>query len=408
MVTRDEQHSTRGRMRLLFEMMRGDTITDGWRSQDVHDALDLCLACKGCKSDCPVTVDMATYKAEFLAHHYEGRLRPRSHYSLGSLPLVVRLAATAPKLANVAAHARTVARLAGIDPQRELPSFADVPFTTAWRHRRHQPGPGQGGEVLLWPDTFTNYFAPHIAVGAVIAAEAAGFTVRTPDRSVCCGLTWISTGQLGIARRVLGHSLRVLAPYLERGTPILGLEPSCTSVLRSEAVDLLPDPQLKDLARRAADQTVTFAELLDRHAPDFAPQLAAGHPKAIVQTHCHQHATLGVQADEKLMRRIGLEPEFLTSGCCGLAGDFGLTPDHREVSLACAERALYPAVRAADEHTLVLADGLSCRLQIASDHSGRRGVHLAEVVAAAVRRTPVANRPERVIAPVEPEPALVR
>jgi FAD/FMN-containing dehydrogenase/Fe-S oxidoreductase len=414
MVTRDEQHSTRGRMRLLFEMMRGQTITDGWRSQDVHDALDLCLACKGCKSDCPVTVDMATYKAEFLAHHYERRIRPRSHYSLGWLPLWARLASLAPGLANASVHApataRMAARIAGIDPDRELPSFAPVPFTTAFRHRRHQPGAGERGEVLLWPDTFTNYFAPHIATSAVIALEAAGFTVRTPDRPVCCGLTWISTGQLGIARRVLGHSLRVLAPYLERGTPVLGLEPSCTSVLRSDAVDLLPEAVLKELARRAAEQTVTFAELLDRRAPEFAPRLAGGgrHPKAIVQTHCHQHATLGMQADERLMRRIGLDPEFLSSGCCGLAGDFGLTSDHREVSLGCAERALYPAIRAADVRTLVLADGFSCRLQIASDYSGRRGVHLAEVVAAAVRGQPVDNRPEHVIAPIEREPALAR
>ena len=407
MVTRDEQHSTRGRMRLLFEMMRGQTITDGWRSRDVHDALDLCLACKGCKSDCPVSVDMATYKAEFLSHHYQGRLRPRSHYSLGWLPLWARLAATAPSLANAATHTRALsgiaARLAGVDPERDLPRFAPVRFTTAFKHRRHAPRTSQRGTVVLWPDTFTNHFVPHIAASAVVALEAAGFSVEIPRRSVCCGLTWISTGQLTIAAHVLGRSLRALRPYLDRDLPIVGLEPSCTSVLRSDAVDLCGhDPELKDLAHRAAEATVTFAELLDRHAPDFAPPLSspgADATRAIVQTHCHQHATLGFSADQNLMRRIGLDAEVLTSGCCGLAGDFGMTPEHREVSLACAERALFPAIRAADDDTLILADGFSCRLQIASDHSGRRGVHLAEAVAAAVRGAGLKPRPERTVAP---------
>ena len=202
MVTREEQHSTRGRMRLLFEMMRGETIIDGWRSDEVHDALDLCLACKGCKSDCPVSVDMATYKAEFLAHHYQRRLRPRSHYSLGWLPLWARLASLAPGLANAATGLPALSRLAGVDPKRDMPRFAPVRFTTAFRHRR-RPRAGHRGTVVLWPDTFTNHFAPHIAASAVIALEAAGFTVEVPRRPVCCGLTWISTGQLGIAKRVL-------------------------------------------------------------------------------------------------------------------------------------------------------------------------------------------------------------
>jgi Fe-S oxidoreductase len=233
----------------------------------------------------------------------------------------------------------------------------------------------------------------------VVALEAAGFTVEVPRRSVCCGLTWISTGQLGVAERVLGRGLRTLKPYLDRGLPVVGLEPSCTSVLRSDAHELLADdPELKELAHRTADATVTFAELLDREAADFAPPLPGGG-RAIVQTHCHQHATLGFDADQKLMRRIGLEPDVLDSGCCGLAGDFGLTPDHRDVSLACAERALFPAVRSAGDDTVILADGFSCRYQIASDHSGRRGVHLAEVVAAAVRGARIGPRPEATVAP---------
>jgi Fe-S oxidoreductase len=403
MVTREEKHSTRGRMRLLFEMARGETIVDGWRSTEVHEALDLCLGCKGCRSDCPVTVDMATYKSEFLSHHYEGRLRPRYHYSLGWLPAFARLVGPAPWAANALIHApglrRVGAALAGIDPRRDLPRFAPRPFTAAYR-RRGPRGPGSRGPVLLWPDTFTNAFEPRIPAAAVTVLEAAGYRVLIPPRTVCCGLTWISTGQLDMAARVLRRSLRVLSPLLREGMPVVGLEPSCTSVLREDAVNLVGSTEPD--AQRLRQQTRTLAELLDADAPDFAPQLStvdgagpdgAGPDgagpngvgrEAIVQTHCHQHATLGDAADRRVMERIGLRARVLDSGCCGLAGDFGLTSDHREVSLACAERVLLPAVRAADPSTVVLADGFSCRTQINDAGTGRRPWHLAEVLAAAV------------------------
>jgi FAD/FMN-containing dehydrogenase/Fe-S oxidoreductase len=408
LVTREEEHSTRGRMRLLFEMARGETITDGWRSTEVHDALDLCLACKGCKSDCPVSVDMATYKAEFLAHHYQGRLRPRAHYSLGWLPLAARLAAPAPWAANALTHApglgKLAKRLAGVDPQRDVPRFAPRRFTDAYR-RRGPRGSGERGSVVLWPDTFTNSFTPRVAAAAVTALEAAGYRVVLPDGPVCCGLTWISTGQLGIARRVLTRSLRTLAPLLRAGLPVVGLEPSCTSVLRSDAADLLAadpvdpssavgrpgggpavDAQLRSDVRRLREQTRTFAELLNQ-TPDFAPRLAGRPVKALVQTHCHQHAVLGDAADRELMGRIGLDAEVLDSGCCGLAGDFGMTPEHRDVSLACAERVLLPRVRSREEGTLVLADGFSCRTQLADQEPAAQPVHLAELVARAVAQS---------------------
>ncbi len=395
MVTREEIHSTRGRARLLFEMLQGDVVTDGWRSEAVHEALDLCLACKGCKSDCPVNVDMATYKAEFLSHHYAGRVRPRVHYSLGWLPLWARLAAPAPFVANALTQTPGVRRvakaLAGVDQERDVPRFAPRRFTDAYR-RRGSRGSGARGTVLLWPDTFTNSLDPHIPVSAVTVLEAAGFRVVTPPRTVCCGLTWISTGQLATAKRVLRRSLRAIAPYLRAGLPVVGLEPSCTSVLRSDATDLLG----ADLdAQRLKAQTVTLAELLNDRAPDFAPQLSTvdgGRPKAIVQTHCHQHAVLGFEPDEQTMRRFGLDATVLDSGCCGLAGDFGMTREHRDVSLACAERVLLPEVRAADPDTLVLADGFSCRTQIAGARTGRRARHLAEVLAAAVRGQAVGSR----------------
>ncbi|HEY9481759.1 MAG TPA: FAD-linked oxidase C-terminal domain-containing protein [Micromonosporaceae bacterium] len=415
MVTRDEQHSTRGRMRLLFEMARGETITEGWRSPDVADALDLCLACKGCKSDCPVSVDMATYKSEFLSHHFAGRFRPRSHYSLGWLPLWARLAAPVPWLANAVTHTPGVARVAkavaGVDRQRDVPRFAARSFTR-WFRRKHKPvaSGGDRGTVVLWPDTFTNHLSPQVARSATEALEAAGFRVEIPARAVCCGLTWISTGQLDVAKRVLARTLRTLEPYLAAGTPIVGLEPSCTSVLRTDAARLLAgggagkpaDEPLVALAERLGELTVTFAELLDRDAHDFAPAIRTPDdraPKAIVQTHCHQHAILGVDADKAVMARLGLDVEMLDSGCCGLAGDFGMTPEHRDVSLGAAERVLFPAVRNADPATVVIADGFSCRTQIGASGSGRRGVHLAEVVAAAVRGDRMTARPESTVSP---------
>ena len=401
MVTREEKHSTRGRMRLLFEMMRGETITDGWQSEEVAEALDLCLACKGCKSDCPVSVDMATYKSEFLSHHFDGRRRPMSHYSLGWLPLWARLATVAPWLRQRShPHAGSVARSprwrrAWMCSGTCRASRALVSLR-AFR-RRKVVGTRTGtdrGDVLLWPDTFTNNFSTEIAISAVVALEAAGFTVHVPQRTVCCGLTWISTGQLDVARSVLCRSLDVIAPYLEAGMAVVGLEPSCTSVLRADAQNLLrgggdaapADRRYLDLVDRLQRQTVTFAELLDDRAPDFAPRFNdsgdAGTP-AIVQRHCHHHAVLGNRADEHVMKRIGLDAKDLDSGCCGLAGDFGMTPEHRDVSMACAERALFPALDDLKPGTLLLADGFSCRVQVAAHPSKPRAYHLAEVVAMA-------------------------
>jgi FAD/FMN-containing dehydrogenase/Fe-S oxidoreductase len=403
-VTREEQHSTRGRARLLFEMLRGDTIT-GWRDESVADALDLCLACKGCRRDCPMHVDMATYKAEFLAHHYAGRIRPAAHYSLGWLPAAARAAALAPGLANAATHApllgTLVKRLGGIDPHRDVPRFARADFKR-WFHARTPGGTGERGTVLLWPDTFTTYLSPGIAAAAVGALEQLGFRVDMPKQQVCCGLTWISTGQLGIARIVLRRTVRVLAPWLHAGTPIIGLEPSCTAVFRGDALDLLGHDE--DVLR-LRKQTRTLAELLVDDHDITPPPLRAvdgGRPHAISQTHCHHHAVLGHDADQELMRRAGLDTETLASGCCGLAGDFGMTPDHRGVSLAVGEQVLLPAVRAAADTTLVLADGFSCRTQIQEAGTARQPVHLAEVVNAALRGVTIDRVPERVVS-VRPE-----
>ncbi|MFG2638002.1 FAD-binding and (Fe-S)-binding domain-containing protein [Streptomyces sp. NPDC048362] len=398
-ATMEEEHSTRGRARLLFEMLDGhadSAVKDGWRSTEVHDALDLCLACKGCKSDCPTGVDMATLKAEFLSHHYEGRLRPAAHYSMGWLPVWARLSRLAPGLLNSALHAPGLARagkrLAGVAEARSAPVFAEQSFLQWWKARDvDEPDPADPHTVVLWPDTFSTYFHPSIAVSAVRVLEDAGFRVAVPTEPVCCGLTWISTGQLPLAQKVLRRTLDVLRPYLEAGTPIIGLEPSCTAVFRSDAPELMPADQ--DV-QRLAGQVRTFAEHLVHHAPEGwqPPRLAR---QATVQTHCHQHAVMKFDADRELMRRAHLDAEVLDEGCCGLAGNFGFERGHHEVSMAVAEQGVLPAVRGAAPDSLVLADGFSCRTQIEQGGTGRRALHLAEVLALGLDGTLPAEHPER-------------
>ena len=383
-ATREEEHSTRGRARLLFEMLRGEVIEDGWRSQAVRDSLDLCLACKGCKSDCPVNVDMATYKAEFLSHHYAGRIRPPSHYSMGWIPLWARLAATAPGLVNAVTHApglsELVRRLGGIAAERPLPVFAPQRFTDWFGHRGPR-GTGERGDVVLWPDTFVNNLHPAVGQAAVEVLEAAGFRVHVPQQTVCCGLTWISTGQLDVARRVAQRTLRVLRGPLRRGVPIVGLEPSCTAVFRSDLPEMMPHDQ--DV-HRLQNLTHTLAELLNDRAADWStPRLDA---PAVVQPHCHQHAVLGTDPDAELMRRFGLDAQLLDVGCCGLAGNFGFERGHFSVSMRSAELGLLPAVRQADPRAFVLADGFSCRTQIEHAGTSRQAVHLAEALALAIRQ----------------------
>jgi FAD/FMN-containing dehydrogenase/Fe-S oxidoreductase len=394
MATREEEHSTRGRSRLLFEMLAGHAdspVTAGWRSPEVADALDLCLACKGCKRDCPTGVDMATMKAEFLAHHYEGRLRPRAHYSMGWLPAVAQVAARAPRVVNALTQApglrRAVTAAGGIDRRRRVPLFAGQTFQS-WAAGR-DPGPGgQRGEVVLWPDTFTNHLTPAVGQAAVEVLEAAGFRVIVPRQPLCCGLTWISTGQLAVARRVLRRTVAALAPYLRRGALVVGLEPSCTAVFRSDARELMPGD--RDI-QRLREQTVTLAELLVRHADGWQPPRVGG--QAIAQTHCHQHAVMGYDPDQELLRAAGVDVDVLDAGCCGLAGNFGFEAGHYDVSMACGERVLLPAARQAPADALVLADGFSCRTQIEQGGTGRTPAHLAEVLAAGLRGEPV--RPSR-------------
>jgi FAD/FMN-containing dehydrogenase/Fe-S oxidoreductase len=363
-VTREEKHSTRGRAHLLGEMLAGDLVTGGWRSAAVDEALDLCLACKACASDCPVNVDMASYKAEFLHQRYRWRLRPRWHYALGGLPLAARVAELAPTLANRVAP--LLARLGGISTARPLPRFA------GYRPIAPPGGTGARGAVLLWPDCFTRSFDPAVVGAAARVLTAAGFAVRVPRDMVCCGLTWFTTGQFGVARLVLRRTLRLLRLPLGAGVPVVGLEPSCVAMLRSDLRELLPDdPAAAVLAGRVR----TLAEILREHAPDWQPPERA--VDAVQQVHCHQHAVLGHDADDGLLRAAGVRVRRAT-GCCGLAGSFGYQRGHEDLSGALAERSLAPAIRSMPE-ALVLADGFSCRLQVAQT-TGRQALHLAELL----------------------------
>jgi Fe-S oxidoreductase len=373
-ATREEKHSTRGRAHLLFEMLRGETIQTGWRSDEVKEALDLCLACKGCRSDCPVGVDMASYKAEFLAHHYAGRLRPRTAYSMGNIASWARAGSRWPALPNALLRAPGLGTLSkavgGIARARELPRFA-----RSFR-RSFRPRSGSGRPALLWVDTFNDAFHPELLEAAVGLLEAAGFSVRIPSGWLCCGRPLYDFGWLERARRRLERVLGALAPEIEAGTPLVGLEPSCVAVFRDELSNLLGGDEH---AHRLAAQSFTLAELLQR-AGFEPPQSLSG--EALVQTHCHQHAVLGFAPDAALLRATGLDVRVLDAGCCGMAGSFGFAAGRsHELSCTIGESALLPALRQASGAMLV-ADGFSCREQIRQG-TGRRALHLVEVLQAA-------------------------
>ena len=411
LATRDEKDSTRGRARVLQELVNGSLVSSAWQSPEVTEALDLCLSCKGCSTDCPAGVDMATYKAEATYQRYRGKLRPAAHYSLGWLP---RWAALTTRWPGVAAAANgslrfpplaaAVKRLGGIDQRRDLPRFARRSFRR-WFAERAGSGALAGDPtsartpVLLWVDTFTNAFAPQVGQAAVAVLEAAGYEVRITGRNVCCGLTWISTGQLDGARRQLRRTLRELGPALDAGIPVVGLEPSCTAALRGDAAELLPGDAR---AEALATSVKTLAELLRATDGWTPPDLS--DVTGVAQPHCHQHAVLGWHADAAILADGGATVQTV-GGCCGLAGNFGVERGHYDVSVAVAETALLPAVRhaqraaakaeaeagagagageEAEAAVTVLADGFSCRTQL-EQLADTRGTHLAELLAARLR-----------------------
>ncbi|WP_149179718.1 FAD-binding and (Fe-S)-binding domain-containing protein [Streptomyces sp. TRM49041] len=379
-VTREEKHTTRGRARLLDEMLRGEVITDGWQSQEVAEALDLCLACKGCTNDCPVNVDMPTYKAEFLHHHYRSlrRRRPRHAYAFGFVDRAARAASLVPELANLATHTPGAALLAklvaGVDRHRTLPRFAPMTLQR-WFARRGGTANPYGRPVVLFPDTFNNHFHTQVGVACVEAVEAAGWQVVMPQGHVCCGRPLYDYGFLDAAEHYLRRVLDVLRPHLRAGTPVVGMEPSCLAVFKDELGRLLPHD---DDAARLTRGAFHFAEFFD--AFDIRPPRLDAGGTALLWGHCHHRATGGTGPDRRLLERMGLEVADLKGGCCGLAGSWGYEPGKYGISMDCGEQALLPAVRGADPGTLVVADGFSCKTQIEHAGTGRYALHVAEVM----------------------------
>ncbi len=394
-VTFEEMHSTRGRAHLLWEMLNGELRDQGWKAEPVKEALDLCLACKGCKGECPVNVDMATYKAEFLSHYYEGRLRPRHAYSMGLIYWWARLASYVPNLVNLVTHAPGLSALAkwagGIARERTVPAFAAETFKD-WFFRREPRNEGRP-PVLLWADTFNNYFNPEVLKAGVEVLEAAGFRVLVPRMSLCCGRPLYDFGMLDTAEALLRQILDNLRPQIRAGIPVVGFEPSCVAVFRDELTNLFPNDED---AKKLHSHAYMLGDFLHEHAKDFRPPQL--HRKAVVHGHCHHRSVMGMGGETEMLKSVGLDFEVLKDTCCGMAGSFGFEAEHYEVSQAIGEQGTLPAVRQAGDDTLIITDGFSCRQQIERG-ADRKPLHVAQVLQMAL------HHGER---PAEPEERRVR
>ena len=379
-VTREEKHSTRGRARLFGELFRGETLKDLWSNEEVKEALELCLSCKSCKSECPVQVDMATYKAEFLSHYYETHPRPPQARSMGMIHRWARLAAHAPGLVNLVNRMPVLSTLgkrwAGVADARSMPQFAAQTFTS-WFARRSKPE-GGSRRVLLWPDTFNNHFHPESLVAATHVLEAAGYRVDLPKQALCCGRPLYDFGMLDVAKQQLLEIYAGLSSEIDEGTPIVGLEPACVSVFKDESPNLFPDDPR---AAKLAKQMVYFSDFL-KSAEALRPRDA--NLRALVHGHCHHKALIGMGGEMALLKRVGIDAKAIDSGCCGMAGSFGFRPETYDLSVKAAELKLLPAVRAAADDEVIIASGYSCREQI-DQLSPRKAVHVAEAVARALR-----------------------
>ncbi|MFL5629489.1 MAG: FAD-binding and (Fe-S)-binding domain-containing protein [Ktedonobacteraceae bacterium] len=380
-ATREEADTTRGRAHLLFEMLQGNPLKDWWSDEHVKEALDLCLACKGCKGDCPVNVDIATYKAEFLSHYYAGKPCPITGYSMGLIYWWSRIAVHIPGVVNFFTQTPVLSNIAkvmaGVAPQRGMPAFAPQTFKQWFRERGIRNADCR--QVILWPDTFNNHFHPETAQAGVEVLEAAGYQVIVPEQSLCCGRPLYDYGFLDLAEKLLRQILNTLHPQIEAGIPVVGLEPSCAAVFRDELKNLFPHDED---AKRLASQTFLLSEFLEKKATQY--QLPKLRGKAVVHGHCHHKAIMKMNDEQSVLTKLGLDFEVLDSGCCGMAGAFGFEKDHYDVSIKIGERVLLPAVRRADKNTLIIADGFSCREQIAQA-TDRRALHLAQVIQMAMR-----------------------
>jgi len=392
MATREEEHSTRGRAHLLFELLQGEVLRDGWKDENVKKSLDLCLSCKACKAECPANVDVATYKAEFLSHYYESKRRPLRAYVFGKIDRWARLASTAPRVANFFSHAPGLRHLLGLmlglAPQRKIPSLAHPSFRQ-WACRERpalfEKSQSAKREVLLWVDTFNNYFHPDTSRAAMEVLEQAGFAVRCPPDVLCCGRPLYDFGMLREAKQYLKRIMNALSAEIDAGLPIVVLEPSCASVFRDELRNLFPHDAR---AQRLRQQTFLLSEFLQHQAPGYAPPTLPAN--ILVHGHCHHKSLMKMSDEESLLRRMGAQVQSPDTGCCGMAGPFGFERDKYAIAQAVGERVLLPAVRSAAPETIIVADGFSCREQIRQS-TGRTAMHLADVLHSASRN----ERPSR-------------
>jgi FAD/FMN-containing dehydrogenase/Fe-S oxidoreductase len=372
LATGEEKHSTRGRAHLLHEMSRGEVIRDSWNSRAVEEALSLCLACKGCKSDCPVGVDVATWKAEFRAHHYARRLRPRSAYSMGLIDRWAHVASYATSIVNAVAGRPLAKWAAGIHHDAHVPHFASQTFRDWFRERGTRDIGGD--RLILWPDTFNNNFKPQTLIAATQLLERAGYHVVVPAEPLCCGRPLYDWGFLEKAKQRFERIFDVLREEIEAGTEIAMLEPACASVFKDELLNLMPD---RPEAKRLSAQVHYIADFIATRVERFPPFLRGG--TALVQAHCHHHSVIDFDGEADLLDRLGLKVERPPQGCCGMAGAFGMARETFEVGRAVGERVLLPRVRALDDETIILADGFSCREQIELN-GGRRTMHIVELL----------------------------
>jgi FAD/FMN-containing dehydrogenase/Fe-S oxidoreductase len=388
MVTLEEEHSTRGRAHLLFEMLQGEVVREGWQDEHVKKSLDLCLSCKACKSECPANVDLATYRAEFLSHYYEKKSRPLHAHLFGRIDRWAQLASPFARLVNFlgrASWARAfINTVVGLAPQRQLPQFAITNFQR-WISKRTVSASSKDSkadrtEIFLWPDTFNNYFHPETCRAALEVLEDAGFQVTTSTQHLCCGRPLYDFGMLDKAKEYLDRIMQALGPQIAKGIPIIVLEPSCASVFRDELVNLFPD---NATAKKLSSQTFLLSEFLQRHAGGYQPP--GLKRKVVIQGHCHHQALMKMTDEVALLRRMGADVNLLDSGCCGMAGAFGFERDKFEISQAIGERVLLPAVRGQSSETLVVADGFSCREQIRQG-AGKDALHLSEVLSLAIKQ----------------------
>jgi Fe-S oxidoreductase len=376
MATRDEKHSTRGRAHLLFEMMTHDVITDEWNNKGVKEALDLCLACKGCLGECPVKVDVATYKAEFFYHHYKNRFRPLHAYIFGNIDRVAKTGSAFPSLFNFFLNGPLISNfskfISGISAARKLPALASVPYKQWYRKNKKTTG---GKPVILWADTFNNYFFPDALKSATVILERNGFNVIVLEENLCCGRPLYDFGMLDTARKKLNEIIHVVGKYVAEEIPFVGLEPSCVSVFRNEMKNLFPGDSF---VNQFADNFFTFAEFIDKYSGEF--ELNKSNKEIIYHGHCHQKAMLNDPIEVSLLQKLSDHVTIPSTGCCGLAGSFGFQRGEKyKISMQLGEMSLFPAIKKAQSDTIIVADGFSCREQIIHG-TGKRPLHLSELL----------------------------